>query len=183
MFQGVVSRSFYQCPDERAKQLLSSLSGIVNELEKAEVDRQFFLRNTPMRSQPGAQQRPEAFHRIDVDLVESVAVFIAGIFARAVVHALVLIAPLRQAGVDVVFVGVDLGALGDARLNHRFDRRLLDVGQHVQNNLPAALDQTEDGRFFLRQRAAAARSLEATTAAGAAFFWVASGWPLWPATT
>jgi hypothetical protein len=48
---GVLLRpSSDQRPDERAEQLLASFACIVNELEEAEVDRQLFLRNTPMRA-------------------------------------------------------------------------------------------------------------------------------------
>jgi hypothetical protein len=57
--------------------------------------------------QPGAQQRPEAFHSVDVDLAEPVAIVIAGILAGAVADRLVAIAPGAQAGVDVVFISVD----------------------------------------------------------------------------
>jgi transposase len=50
VFQGVVPPSSDQRAHERPEQLLASLAGIVNELEEAEVDRQFFLRDAPMRS-------------------------------------------------------------------------------------------------------------------------------------
>src|ERR1019366_6512712 len=136
-----------------------------------------------MRAQPGAQQRPEPFHGVDVDFMEAIAVFVAGIFARAVADALVLVAPAWQAGVDIVFIRVDPRSLGDGRLDLWFDRCLFNVLQHMKNDLPAALDQSEDGRFLLFQSAAARRSLEAPAPARAAFFWVAAGLPLWPATT
>jgi len=48
-----------------------------------------------MRTQPGAQQRPEAFHRIDMDLVEPDAILVAGVLAVAVAHRLVSVAPTR----------------------------------------------------------------------------------------
>src|SRR5271166_2699306 len=50
VFRGVVTPSSDQRPDERAEQLLASFPCIVNELEEAEVDRQLFLRNSPMRA-------------------------------------------------------------------------------------------------------------------------------------
>ncbi len=56
--------------------------------------------------------------------MEAVAVFVAGVFAGAVMHALVPVAPLLQPGVDIVLVGVDQRAPGDGRLDDRFDRRL-----------------------------------------------------------
>jgi hypothetical protein len=38
----------------------------VHELEEAEVERQLLLRDAAMRTQPGAQQLPEALDGIDV---------------------------------------------------------------------------------------------------------------------
>jgi len=49
-----------QAGDEGAKQGFATSPSIVHELEEAEVERQLVLRDAPMRSQPGAQQRPEA---------------------------------------------------------------------------------------------------------------------------
>ena len=115
--------------------------------------------------------------------MEAIAVFVASIFARTVADGLVLIAPGRQAGVDVIFIGIDLRPFGHARLNDRLDRHLLDIGQHVKNDLPAPLDQSEDGRFLLFQSAAARRSLEPPASPRTAFFLMAAGFPLCPATT
>src|SRR3954451_16795017 len=63
-----------------------------------------------MRTQPGAEQRPDALHGVDVHLAEAVAVLVAGILAAAVADRLVPVAPGRQARVDVVFVSVDQAA-------------------------------------------------------------------------
>jgi len=136
-----------------------------------------------MRAQPGAQQGPKPFGCVDVDFMKAVAVLVAGIFALRVTDAAMLVAPFRQAGVDIVFIRVDQRSFDDGRLDLWLDRRLLDIGQHVKHDLSAALDQTEDGRLLLFQSAAARRSLEAAAPARAAFFWVAAGFPLWPATT
>ncbi len=65
-----------------------------------------------MRAQPGAQQRPEPLHRVDVDVAEAVAVLVAGILAASVADRLVLVAPGWQARVDSMLVGVDEGARG-----------------------------------------------------------------------
>ena len=80
------------------------------ELEEAEVERQLLLRDAAVRAQPGAQQRPEALDGVDVDLAEAVAVLIARVLAPGVADRLVPVAPVVQAGVDVVLVGVDEGA-------------------------------------------------------------------------
>jgi hypothetical protein len=92
-------------PQEGFEESLSAIFGVVNELEEAEVERETLLGDAAVRPQPGAQQGPEAFDRVDVNLVEAVAVFIAGILPSTVADGLVLVAPLRQATVDVVFVG------------------------------------------------------------------------------
>ena len=96
---------------------------------------------------------------------------------------LVPVTPVLQAGIDVVLIGVDKGAGRDARLDEGPDRRLPDVGQHVQHDFAAALDQAEDRRPLLGQRAPAGRALEPAAPPKATFLATAAGWPLCPATT
>ncbi len=50
-----------------------------------------------MRPEPGTEQRPEPFERVDVNLAEAIAVVIPGEFARPMTHRLVAVAPLDQA--------------------------------------------------------------------------------------
>ncbi len=169
--------------DEGAEEGFAAAPGVVHELEEAEIERQLLLRDAPVRAQPGAQQGPDALHGVDVDLAEAVAILVAGVLAAPVADRLVPIAPGRQAGVDVVLVGVDAGALGDGGLDDRLDRLLLHIGQHAQDHLPAALDQAEDGWLVLRQRAAARRACQPAAAAEPPLLATAAGWPLCPATT
>ena len=180
---GVLASLSHQGCDEGAEEGFAAAPGVVHELEEAEIERQLLLRDAPVRAEPGAQQRPEPLHGVDVDLAEAVAILVAGVLAASVADRLVLIAPGRQAGVDVVLVGVDEGALGDGGLDDRLDRRLLHVGQHAQDHLPAALDQAEDGRLVLRQRAAARRARQPAAASEPPLLATAAGWPLCPATT
>ena len=86
----------YQQFQERSEQAFAPDAGIMHELKKAQVERQFFLRDAPMRSQPRAQQRPEALGSIDMNLIEAVPVFIAGIFASAMTYGMVIKSPLRM---------------------------------------------------------------------------------------
>jgi len=109
----VTGRSRNQAGDERAEQGFATSACVMHELEEAEIKRQFVLRDAPVRAQPGAQQRPEALDRVDMDLAEAVAVLVAGILAAGVADRLVPVAPGGQAGVDAIFVGVDEGARGD----------------------------------------------------------------------
>ena len=83
-----MGRSRDQTCNERAEQGFAAASRVVHELKEAEIKRQLVLRDASVRAQPGAQQRPKAFHRIDVDLAEAVAVLIAGILASGVADRL-----------------------------------------------------------------------------------------------
>src|SRR3954453_13324326 len=157
--------------------------GVVHELEEGEIERQLLLRDAPVRAQPGAQQRPDALHGVDVDLAEPVAVVIARVLAPGVAPRLVPVAPVVQPGVDVVLVGVDQRAIDDRGLDHRPDRLLLHVGQHAQDDPATPLDQAEDRRLVLRQRAAARRSRQPATPPEPPPFATSAGRPLWPATT
>src|SRR3954462_13998441 len=75
----VMGASRHQGGDEGAEEGFAAAPGVVHEREEAEVERQLVLRDAPVRPQPGAQQRPEPFHGVDVDLAEAVAVLVAGI--------------------------------------------------------------------------------------------------------
>src|SRR3712207_9557499 len=85
----VMGTSRHQGGDKGSEQGFAAAAGVVHELEEAEVERQLLLRDAPVRAEPGAQQRPEAFHGVDVDLAEAVAVFVAGVFAPPVADGLV----------------------------------------------------------------------------------------------
>src|SRR4051794_24624949 len=146
-------------------------------------ERQLLLRETPVRTEPGAQQRPEPLDGVDVHLAKSIPVLVAGVFAAPVADRFVLIAPALQAGVDAVLVGVDERAFGHCGLDDRLDRDLLHVGQHAQDHRATALDQTEDGRLVLLQRAPARCACQPPTASEPPLFATAAGWPLCPATT
>jgi len=78
---------------------------------------------------------------------------------------------------------VDEGASGNRGLDDRPDSRLPHVGQHTEDDLAAALEQAQDGRLLLGQRAAAGRAPQAPTAPRAPLLATAAGFPLWPATT
>jgi hypothetical protein len=62
-----------------------------------------------MGSQPRTQQRPEPLGGVDMDLVKAVAVVIAGVFAPTVAHRPMVETSLRQAAVNVVFIGITPG--------------------------------------------------------------------------
>src|SRR6478752_9878253 len=175
--------SRHQDGDEITEEGPAPAPGVVHELEEGEIERQLLLRDAPVRAQPGAQQRPDALHRVDVHLAEAVAVLVPRVLAAGVAHRLVPVAPLLQAGVDVVLVRVHQGALGDAPLDDGPDRRLPDVGEHAEHDLAAPLQQAEDRRLLLRQRAPAGRALQPPASTGTPPLATAAGFPLCPATT
>src|SRR4051794_14376306 len=74
---------------KRGEEGLPPPARVVHDLEEGEVERQFLLRDPTMRAEPGAQQRPDAFGRVDVDLAEAVAVVIARVLAAGVADGLV----------------------------------------------------------------------------------------------
>src|SRR3954468_20430189 len=168
----------HQTRDEGAEQSLAPAASVVDELEEAEVERQLLLRDAPVRAQPGAQQGPEALGRVDVDLAEAVPVVVPCVLAAGVADRLVAVAPVLQTRVDVVLVGVHQGALGDAPLDDGPDRRLLPVGQHPQDDLAAPLQQAQDRRLVLRQRASSRRAPQATPAPRSPPWATTAGWPL-----
>jgi len=164
--------------DEGAKQGFAASPSIVHELEEAEIKRQLVLRDAPVRSQPGAQQRSESFHGVDVDLAKPVPVLVTGVADR-----FVLVAPGRQARVDAILVRVDEGARGNSSGYDRLDRGLLHVGQHAQHDLATALDQAEDRWLVLLQRAASRRTCQPAAPSEPPLLATSSGCPLCPATT
>jgi hypothetical protein len=179
----VMGTSRHQGGDKGSEQGFAAAAGVVHELEESEVERQLVLRDAPVRAQPGAQQGPGPLHGVDVDLAEAVAILVARVLPASMADRLVLIAPGRQASIDVVLVGVDASALGDGGLDDRLDGRLLHIGQHVEDHLATTLDQAEDGGLVLRQRAAARRARQPAAAAAPPLLATAAGWPLCPATT
>src|SRR4051794_824465 len=147
------------------------------------MERQLLPRDAPVRAQPRAQQRPEAFGRVDVHLAEALAVLAARVLATPVTDRLVAVAPLVQAAVDAVLVGVHEGALGDAPLDDGPDRRLPHVGQQAHGHVAAALEQAEDRRLVLVERAPAESTPQPSASTGTPPSATAAGSPLWPAAT
>ena len=101
-----------------------------------------------MRTQPGAQERPAALHRVDVNFVEAIAVL-----AATVVDGAVFVAPFGQAAIDIVLVGIDRVIGGDGGFNEWADSDLFHVREHAHDDHSLALNHPEYRRLFLGQRA------------------------------
>ena len=108
---------------------------------------------------------------------------IPGELSGRMADAVMLVAPLLQSVVDVVLVGVDHAARGDRGPDQRPDGRLLDVGQHADDDRDGPLDHPEDRRLLLLQRPPPRGPLQVSPAPISPFFLTASGCPLCPATT
>src|SRR4051794_999119 len=109
-FRGGGAGSRNQACDKGAEQGSPTPARVVDELEEAEVERQLVLRETPVRAEPGAQQRPEPLDGVDVHLAEAIPVLVAGVFASGMADRFVPIAPALQAGIDAILVGMNEGA-------------------------------------------------------------------------
>jgi hypothetical protein len=69
------------------------------------------------------------------------------------------------------------GAFGDAGLDDRLDRRRLDVGQHPAHPFATRLQQAQDRRLLLRQRAASGCSPQPPATPRAPLWAAAAGLP------
>src|ERR1700738_2847032 len=118
-----------------------------------------------------------------MDLAEPVPVVVPRICARRMTDRLVLVAPLDQPTVDVIFISVHKSTLNYHQIDQGADRRLLDVLQHPNHDLAATLQHPEDRRLLLRNRPPPAIPLQASASPEPPFFLTASGCPLCPATT
>jgi hypothetical protein len=84
-----------------------------------------------------------------VDFAKTAAILITGLFTTGVAHRPVAIVPSWQAWVDVILISVDQRARCGRIADDRLDRCRPHIGQHVQNNLAAALDRAEDRRLVV----------------------------------
>ena len=123
-----------------------------------------------MGSQPGTQQGPEALHRVDMNLIETIPVFIAGVFTPAMADGVMIKTPSRQGGVDILLIGMDPRSWGDERLDEWTDRHLLDLLQHPDDHGAPALNHAENGRFFLLQGSTPPCALQSPPPPPTAFF-------------
>ena len=117
-----------------------------------------------MRPKPRAQERPKAFHRIDMHLMKTIPVVVTGIFGLGMIDCFMGIAPGLQLTINGVFIGKNERAGLDSLTHQGLDGLLFDIGEHLNNDLSAALDHAEDGWFFFLKRASPWRSFQASAA-------------------
>lgn len=119
-----------------------------------------------MGSEPGTQERPNAFNGVGMDLMKAITVFIAGIFAFGMRNGLMDVAPFVQASIDGVFIGVERGAGLNGGLKERSNRLLLHIGEHLHHHLTIALHHAQDRWFLAFERATPALGFEAIASGG-----------------
>ena len=95
MATGSCDQGSDECPEEGS----AAFAHIMNELEEAEVEGEFLLRDAAMRPEPGSQQGPDAFHGVDMRLVAAIAILVTRVFSLTVTDRLMLITPRGQARV------------------------------------------------------------------------------------
>src|SRR5271157_607227 len=93
-------------------------------------------------------------------LMKAIASVVTSIFTLTVVHGEVLIRPLRQTSLDVVLIRKDAAVQLNSLGQNRLARSLLDMLEHVSNDLTLPLDQAQDRRLFAGQRAPSWFALE-----------------------
>src|SRR3954465_10978569 len=102
---------------------------------------------------------------VDVALAESITVLVPSVFASTMTDRLVPVAETRKPGVDAILVSIDARAFGDGLLDDRMDGCLLNIGQHPDHDLAAALDHAEDRWLFLLQGTATTAALQSVAPA------------------
>ena len=88
-----------------------------------------------MRAKPRPQQGPKAFHGVDVYCMKAIPVVIPCIFPSAVTDAFMRIAPLFQAAINIVLIGINTSTRRNRRLDQGLDRPLLDDAQQMTSQL------------------------------------------------
>src|SRR5262245_16951215 len=121
-----------------------------------------------MRTQPTAQQRPKAFHRVDVHFAHAVAIVIAGKLAPSMVDTLMAVAPGLHTGINAVLVCIHTCPWHDGVFDQGLDGLLLHAGQEIDDHLPPALQHPKDRWSFLLQGPTPRFALQSTATSRAA---------------
>lgn len=131
-----------------------------------------------MRTQPRAEQAPHAFNRVEVNIVDHVAIIITRPLPVTVIHGDVCIAPGGQPGVDRVFIGLDDTACLNGVPDMGLYGPLLNVVIEVERELSTPLDYPQDRRSVGRGGAASSLAFQSPSASWTGFFCTRSLWPL-----
>lgn len=163
--------------EQGAEQAFPPAADVMHELKEAQIQRQFLLREATMGPQLGTEQRPAAFLRVHRNLVETIAVFIARVFAPAMTDRMMIKSPILQRVIDGVFIGMDPRSGRNEGLDEGANRGLLDIFDHPDHDGATALDHAENRRLFRRQGPPTPRALQpaapSAPSGSAHGFWIA----------
>jgi len=123
----------------------------VNELEESQIQGQLLLRNTPVGTQPRAEQRPEPLDGVDMDFAETITVLVAGELPGGMTDRSMTVSPLGQSSIDIIFISIQKSSRSDRGADQRGDRDLLHVLQHPNHHRPGAWNHAQVGGLFLGQ--------------------------------
>ena len=146
--------------NKRMQQCFASLSGVVHKLETTEGQGELLLGNAPMGAQPAPQQRPEPFHRMHMDFTNTIAIFLSGLLASSLVHALMVVSPGTQAGINTVRIRINKCTWNDGVFDERLHRLVLHIDQQIDHPLTTPLYHAQDGWPFFLQCASATFAFE-----------------------
>ena len=79
----------------------------------------------------------------------AVAIVIACELTPSMVDMLMTVAPGLQASINAVLIRINKGPRNDGVFDEGLDRLLLDIGQQIDDHLPATLYHPKDGWSFL----------------------------------
>src|SRR5258708_9804359 len=101
-------------------------------------------------------------------LMKAIAVVITRILALTMIDSQMLITPLFQACINVVFIGKHRAAQLNSFGHDRFNGALLNIREHVKNDFSVALDHAKDRRPFHHPRTPPSGALAPSRPRGAA---------------
>src|SRR5260221_13663536 len=98
--------------------------------------------------------------------MKAIAILVACVFALRMIDRLVLVSPFVQSRIDIVLIGKNQAPDLNSQFEEGLDRLLLDIREHVQDDLSIALDHAQDRRFFTRQSPSPRLSFQSSAATG-----------------
>lgn len=162
---------------QRSSSRFASSSHMVDKRKEPSIAWQVVRRDAARRTQPRPAQRPTAFHRLDVNRMNAIAVVIPCVFATPMTDRLVRITPRLQAAIDLVFIRGNTGTRRTRGLDAGLDRAVLDAFHQTHDHLTTPLTHPADRRCLGGKRPASPLALEPPAPSASPFVTTSAGWP------
>jgi hypothetical protein len=120
-----------------------------------------------MRTQPTAQERPEALPRMDMHFTKAGAIFIASTCTSSMVHTLMTVAPGLQTGLKAGLVRLHQRTWNDGVLKTGRDGCLRHLGHPMDHHLTTARHHPNNWRSLLRPCPTTPSALESASTTSA----------------